>query len=158
MPVLLERRAWFPMLIAVLSLAPWAVLSGASPGGQATAAAQPLTVGETVLARLDQHADLESLMADRRTVRRVVWVSKDKQSERVFVDGTPGPAFDKVALNADTFSPDSSRVAYWGKRDKWYAVVDGGWVRTPRAFSCWPQTREAAWHTSMRHTPIRRVV
>lgn len=149
MPALFDRRAWFPLLIAVLSLASWAALSGSSPGGQATAAAQALTVSETVLARLDQHADLESLETDRRTVRRVVWVSKDGRSERVFVDGMPGPVFDKVELNADTFSPDSTRVAYWGKRDKWYAVVDGkeyGPYAMQRRIIFSGDSRTAVWH------------
>ena len=46
------------------------------------------------------------------------------------VDGTLGPDFDNIGargyVNGTTFSPDSKRITYLGRRmGKWYVVVDG---------------------------------
>jgi hypothetical protein len=125
MPAHLRQRACLPVIVGLLMILPSTALEGLRPGGQVNATAPLLDVSETLLARLDANADRERIIVDRRTARRAVWVSKQGKTERVFVDGTPGPAFEKIEFNAATFSPDSSRFAYWGKRDKWFAVLDG---------------------------------
>ncbi len=161
MPAHLIRRARLPVLVGLLTILPSTALEGLRPDAQARATAPLLEVSETLLARLDANADRERLLVDRRTARRAVWVSKEGKTERVFVDGTRGPAFEKIEFNADTFSPDSSRIAYWGKRDKWFAILDGQeygpYATLGRAFFS-GDSRIALWHGCQSRSRCFRIV
>jgi hypothetical protein len=137
---------------------------------QASTLAGQVGVRETVLARLDADANLQTIAVDPRTICRVSWISGAKGSQRLYVDGVPGPVFDEVVSpytayeahskglvwwfppaqdSASIFSPDGGRCVYPAKRGKWFVVADGveygpyDIVTGPAAFS--PDGKHAIW-------------
>ena len=91
--------------------------------GQAESSQVQLVTREVVVAHLDPGGDLKSLAIDRRAIRHAMWVTREGRSQRIVVDGAPGPPFEKVSLAG--FGPDGARYGYFGKREKWFTVVDG---------------------------------
>ena len=175
---------------AAIALALWPLLVPGSLAGrgridsrpQAAERSDPVGVRETLLARLDPDADLQTISVDPLTIRRVSWISGGKGSQRMVLDGVPGPVFDRVvspypareaALNnlvwwwpeaqdcVSMFSLDGSRAAYAAKRGKWFVVADGvehgpyDAVLGLPAFS--PDGTHATWEARVRGKLVRVV-
>ena len=175
---------------AAIALALWPLLVPGSLAGrgridsrpQAAERSDPVGVRESLLARLDPDADPQTISVDPLTIRRVSWISGGKGSQRMVLDGVPGPVFDRVfspypareaALNdlvwwwpdaqdcLSMFSPDGSRAAYAAKRGKWFVVADGvehgpyDAVLGLPAFS--PDGRHATWEARVRGKLVRVV-
>lgn len=145
--------------------APGARIGGSSRDGH-------LAVRETVLARFDAEANCDTLLVDRGTARRVLWISGRDRAQRLVADGSPGPVFQEIPFTrgerigpfhgvlSERGSPnvalDGSRVAYVAKRDKkWFVTVDGKeygpygqyyapWLRRWRAALSWDGSSIAA--------------